>query len=132
MSNQILDFCRSVLGQGLPISCVSARSHNAGASWTISISVNAYMDDRESDDGIIVDRTNLPPGVECKGLKRWPDQDTDIIATDCEIKEQISEVAKIGQAQDWAKFERKEEQYIAYITKPRSPAWWWMGGKRGL
>lgn len=119
--NPIIDFCNELAAAGLPISAVWAEPM-AINRYTIRVSIPLMGPGPEWGDPL-VDQKEVPQGVKCTEFTRYPDQTREIIANDEQVEAMISELAKFGDAQDWAHFDDGK-----YITKPNK---WFkrIGGK---
>lgn len=117
--NPILQMCLDLAARGLHPDAITADAQEAGR-WLVRV----RLDDWQNAGGgldlpehhVSMNLRNLPEGVNFFGWQRWPDEERTVEALDWEMERWIGEVAREGQAVDWARFDKPGG--ASYLTKP--------------
>jgi hypothetical protein len=124
MINPLIAACESLYQEGLTVSAVFLERMAPG-NWEARISINVYMPEDEIGDQYLpggykikLDKKNLPKGVSCMDISRYPDKVFMVKASDEGAEALIKELAEVGQAIDFACFEQKELGTKRWLTKP--------------
>jgi DNA-binding XRE family transcriptional regulator len=121
-ANPILARAQSLAHDGLHPMAVRVSAAGRG-KWTVTITLDDVTTPEEAADPRFppVDRSTLPPGVKVKGFVRFPDDVSHVSGSAEAVETWIAEVARVGKAIDWARFDPTigpAEGYPTYLTKP--------------
>jgi len=119
--NPIIKFCKHLASEGLPITAVWAEPL-AKNRYLVRASIPMMVPGAESGEQLLVAQKEVPCNVTCSEWHRYPDQTMAVCANDEQIEAMISDLAKYGDAQDYARFEDGK-----YLTKPNK---WFPGIKK--
>lgn len=124
MTNPILSRIEQVRADGLHPMAVRVSADGPG-HWSLVLTL---------DDGAPPDETGpvslkthtitapkqseLPPGVKGWFWVRFPDDVSEIRGSFEAVETWVAEVARVGNAIDWARFDGEGNGYPAYLTKP--------------
>lgn len=129
--NPVLARIESLVAEGLPVSAVRVELRGRGR-WRAFISIPAYLQLGEGDGscgpGYSVEIAPPPPGVTLQGWERYPDQTVEFDGSEEVAEAVVREVATVGAADDWARFDGGGESYPHFVTKPNR---WYRAGSLG-
>ena len=120
MSNTIADACESLSAEGYSISAVTISRAGRGRLM-VAISRNNYFPLGEGDSGesgVHVDTRDMPDGVTVRGYERCEDYQLHLDGAEEQAEALIGDVATVGQAQDWKRFDGDTPDYPHWLTKP--------------
>ncbi len=118
--NPILARVTALAAGGYHPTAIRVSAANRGR-WTVTITLDDFDPPGTTTDGIAQLRRELPPGVTLRGFERFPDDVTEIRGSAEAVESWLTEVARVGGAPDWARFDpvgKDVAGYPTYLTKP--------------
>jgi DNA-binding XRE family transcriptional regulator len=124
MTNPILARIEQVRADGLHPMHVRVSADGRG-KWKLTIVVDDGAPAEETGPSVLKTHTitppnqsELPPGVKGWFWVRFPDDVSELRGSAEAVETWMAEVARVGKAVDWARFDGDGEGYPAYLTKP--------------
>jgi DNA-binding XRE family transcriptional regulator len=119
MANPILARIGQVRADGLHPMAVRVSANGKG-KWTLTITLDDMTSAEEAGNSNAppIDRSELPAGVKAFSSVRFPDDVSEVRGSAEAVETWVAEVARVGKAIDWARFEGDGDGYPAYLTKP--------------
>ena len=117
----ITDRCVALAADGYSVTAVMIE--RAGSNrLRIKIILGDFVPLGEGGDlprhAIDIDMAHVPDGVTVKGTDRVEDEIIEIVGGDEQAEAIIREVARVGDAHDWARFDGAGKDYPHWLTKP--------------
>lgn len=120
--NPIVKKCEALREEGYSVSAVTIRRTGENR-LQVNISMNTFVPEAEGSDeignySVVIDRKNLPNGMTIGGFSRVPDEIMHLAGNEEQAEALIKEVATVGEACDFAKFNGDTPDYPHWLTKP--------------
>ncbi len=119
MPNPILVRIEQVRADGLHPMAVRLSADGRG-KWKLTITLDDMTTAEDACNPIAppIDRSKLPAGVSAYSSVRFPDDVSELRGSSEAVETWMAEVARVGKAVDWARFDGDGVGYPAYLTKP--------------
>lgn len=120
MNNPILARIEQVRADGLHPMYVRVSADGRG-KWKLTITFDDGAHPHELGDQSrfsVPKASELPAGVRGWFWERWPNDVTELRGSAEAVETWIAEVARLGKAIDWARYDGDGDGYPAYLTKP--------------
>lgn len=119
----ITDRCAALAAEGYSVTAVMiARAGNN--RLRVNIVLSNFVPLGEGGDlprhAIEIDMDKVPDGVTVSGSERVQDEVIEIVGGDEQADAIIREVARVGKAKDWARFDGDGKDYPHWLTKPNA------------
>ena len=117
--NPILARIGQVREEGLHPMFVRVQPHGRGR-WLLTLTFDdmAHPDEMTEPLCSYPKQSELPPGVVGHFWERFPNDLSEIRGSEEAVETWMAEVARVGKAMDWARFDGGGDGYPAYLTKP--------------